>query len=91
MPIKIRLTLLTPYWREREPELKLRIEALDAVCPTDEPCQVTVGERAEDAMLYMTLTRRRRTMLVSDSSMLRRNQNTTTAATPPMKKAIRHP
>src|SRR5437016_3332929 len=39
---------------------------LDGDSPTDEACDVSVGERQEDSWIHATITRRRKTLIWSD-------------------------
>lgn len=69
MPIKLTLTLMTPFRRANLTELERRLAALEAMCPGDETCEVSIGERARDAWIHVAITRRRRTMLCNDWTM----------------------
>ena len=69
MPIKLTFTLMTPHWRAKMAELERRLAALEAMCADDETCEVSIGERADDALIHVAITRSRQTMLWNDWSM----------------------
>jgi hypothetical protein len=46
--------------------MKKALSDLDSECPTDETCEVSVGERQGDSWIHVRIVRRRKTLISND-------------------------